>query len=89
MNSINFCDKNEIKDLQNFIKKNWNKNHILNSNNNILEFQHRNKDIYNFVISRNQDNIINGILGFIPNSQFDLTGILFHLYELNYLMIQD
>tara|TARA_Y100000768_G_C23928875_1_gene658989 strand:+ start:145 stop:1155 length:1011 start_codon:yes stop_codon:yes gene_type:complete len=73
MNSIQFCNKNEIKDLQNFIKKNWNKNHILTSNSHILEFQHKNKDIYNFVISRNHDNIINGILGFIPNSQFDKT----------------
>ena len=71
MSSIKFCTKKDIKDLQNFIKKNWSKDHILSVDNSILEFQHKDRDKYNFVISRNQQNIINGILGFIPNYQFE------------------
>ena len=71
MNSINFCKNKDIKDLKCFIKKNWQDDHILCSDSSILEFQHKGKEKYNFVISRNKKNIINGVLGFIPNNHFD------------------
>lgn len=71
MSSIKLCTKKDIKDLKEFLDDKWQKNHILVKDDSILDFQHKNKNIYHFVISRNNSNCINGILGFIPTYQFD------------------
>lgn len=73
MNNIRLCTKGDIEDLKEFLDNKWKKNHILTRDNSLLDFQHKNKNIYNFVISRDSNNKINGVLGFIPTFQFDRT----------------
>lgn len=69
--NISLATKDDLKDLKNFINNHWKKNHIFTSNDDLLNFQHKSSNHYNFVISRNSEFIINGILGFIPTSHFD------------------
>jgi len=64
------CTKEEIKQLKKFIHQEWRKNHILSKNNNVIEWFYGNKKLINFVLAKNHKKII-GILGFIPNFQFD------------------
>ena len=64
------CKKKEIKELKKFIHHEWRKNHILSKNNNVIERFYGNKKLINFVLAKYQKKII-GILGFIPNFQFD------------------
>jgi hypothetical protein len=71
MNSIRLCTKKDVKDLKEFLNEKWQKNHIFTKDDSLLDFQHKNKNIYHFVISRNNNNRINGVLGFIPTYQFD------------------
>ena len=46
------------------------KKYILSKNNNVIERFYGNKKLINFVLAKYQKKII-GILGFIPNFQFD------------------
>ena len=64
------CKKKEIKKLKKFIHHEWKKDHILSKNNNVIEWFYGNKKLINFVLAKYQKKII-GILGFIPNFQFD------------------
>ena len=64
------CKKKKIKELKKFIHYEWRKDHILSKNNNVIEWFYGNKKQINFVIAKYQKKII-GILGFIPNFQFD------------------
>jgi hypothetical protein len=73
MNNIRLCTKKDIEDLKEFLNNKWQKNHILTKDDLLLDFQHKNNDVYNFVISRDRNNKINGVLGFIPTYQFDQT----------------
>lgn len=73
MNHITFCLEKDINDLKAFLNEKWQENHILTQDDSLLNFQHKNKNIYHFVISRNEYNKINGVLGFIPTFQFDHT----------------
>ena len=71
---IHLCRKNEVEDLTQFIDRNWKKNHILTVNRRLLNWQHLDEDkkVYNYLIARNKKTEkIDGIIGFIPTSQFD------------------
>lgn len=71
MEKISFCTESELHSLQEFIHEKWKENHILSFDKELLDFQHKSKDGYNVVISKNKQNQITAILGFIPLSQFD------------------
>lgn len=71
MEIISFCSDNDFEKLQMFINNKWRQNHILAIDKKLLDFQHKSKDKYNFVISKNDNNEITGVLGFIPVSKFD------------------
>jgi hypothetical protein len=72
--NICFCAKQDIKMVMDFIDKHWHTNHILSRNKALMDYQHydKNRCRYNYVISKEND-VIFGILGFIPLDKFDNT----------------
>ena len=64
-------DKGNIKSIQKFIDKNWQKNHILTKNSKIFNWLHYNEfeKKYNFLIYKKNNNIL-GFLGILKNSKF-------------------
>ena len=70
MIKIDFCQKKEIFKVQEFINDHWKKGHILAQNDILFKWLYKNKDGYNFLIAKKNENII-GALGFIKNSHFD------------------
>jgi len=69
MYNISLCPVNRIGDLMAFIHTDWQKNHILSTNEMLMDFQHREynpRDIYRFVIAVDDSDNIVACLGFIP-----------------------
>lgn len=71
MENISFCTNCDLDKLQKFIHEKWKENHILAIDKTLIDFQHKSKNGYNFVISKNENDEITAILGFIPLSKFD------------------
>ncbi len=71
MENISFCTNSDLEKLQQFIHEKWKEKHILAVDKNLIDFQHKSENGYNFVISKNDNNEITAILGFIPLSKFD------------------
>jgi hypothetical protein len=71
MEKISFCTNSDLEKLQKFIHEKWKKNHVLAVNKKLIDFQHKSQSGYNFVISKNDNDEITAILGFIPLSHFD------------------
>ena len=71
MENISFCTISDLEKLQQFIHEKWKEKHILAVDKNLIDFQHKSENGYNFVISKNDNNEITAILGFIPLSKFD------------------
>ncbi len=71
MENISFCNDKDFDNLKKFIHEKWKENHILSVDEKLMDFQHKSKNGYNFVISKNNNNEITGILGFILLSKFD------------------
>ena len=71
MTSVEFeiCTKDKVEALIDFIDKHWKQDHVFVINRELFNWQHKSKDLYNFVLAVEDENII-GILGFIPTSQF-------------------
>ena len=68
---IDICRKSHINSVKSFIRDEWSQSHILVHDNNVFNWYYANHDdTYNFVIAVENDEI-QGILGFIPNSRFD------------------
>ncbi len=71
MISIENCKTNNIKNIQNFIKLNYKKNHILTTNLKLFNWLYKDKNSkYNFLILKKNKKIYS-VLGFIPSSKFD------------------
>ena len=71
MLTIENCKINDIKNIQNFIKLNYNKNHILTKNLKLFNWLYKNKNQkYNFLILK-EDKKIYSVLGYIPSNKFD------------------
>lgn len=64
-----FCKRDKVDSLIDFIDKNWKKDHIFVRNRELFNWQHKTKDLYNFILAIEGKKII-GILGFIPTSKF-------------------
>jgi len=71
LTSVEFeiCTKDKVEALIDFIDKHWKQDHVFVRNRELFNWQHKSKDLYNFVLAVEDENII-GILGFIPTSQF-------------------
>jgi len=71
MAKISFCTENDLDKLQDFIHDKWKENHVLANDMSLMDFQHKSSEGYNFVISKNDNDQITAILGYIPLRQFD------------------
>lgn len=71
MEEITICSFDDLEKLKIFINEIWSKNHVLATNQKLLDFQHKAINKYNFIISKNPNNEITALLGFIPTSQYD------------------
>ena len=71
MSIVSLASFHDYYDIIDFIIKYWKNKHIFTYNKELFDFQHKTINGYNFIISRSDTNEINGILGFIPNSQYD------------------
>lgn len=69
MYEVRLCRHDELELLKKFIATSWSPNHIFLSNQDILNFQHRAQNAYNFVVAYHKETkSFHGILGFIsPN----------------------
>ncbi|WND01707.1 hypothetical protein QGN29_09085 [Temperatibacter marinus] len=72
MANIRQAMKSEMQEIQNFLHQYWRKNFILARDNDLFEWQHHtiNSDLLNFIIARDPQNDLIGILGFIPSTQY-------------------
>jgi len=59
-----------IKQLQKFIDKHWQKNHIFAIDEKVFNWQYKRNGIYNFFIAKKGNNLI-GVQGLIPLNHFD------------------
>lgn len=66
---IEICEADMVDELLQFIDNHWRKNHIFVHNRTLFDFQHKNAERYNFILAR-QDGDIIAVLGFIPTSQY-------------------
>ena len=70
-NTISIAKIYDADEIMKFIDNEWKKGHILGISKDYFLYEYKNKDHLNFVISKNQTNKINGILGFIRSSSDD------------------
>jgi N-acetylglutamate synthase-like GNAT family acetyltransferase len=67
MNEIRLAVIKDIDKIMNFININWKEKHILARDKDFFIYEHQHNNHINYVISL-EDNIINGVLGFIKYS---------------------
>jgi hypothetical protein len=70
------CTIQELPLLQDFLHKHWKENHALSKSESLMNFQHLNHNHknYNFIIAiNNETNEIDGIIGHIPVSHYDIS----------------
>ena len=69
---IKLCTPDEIQLVMSFIHREWKEKHILSTNKDLLDWQHLNiNNTYNYLIAKNEnENEIEGVLGFIPTNRF-------------------
>ncbi len=64
---IKFATKKDIPDIMDFIENHWKKGHILARNRDFFEYLYiTDENRVNFAISKDKENKINGIIGYIP-----------------------
>ncbi|NQX40291.1 hypothetical protein SAMN05421820_105167 [Pedobacter steynii] len=65
---IRLANLHDVDAIMNFIHHEWKENHILSKNKDFFLYEHRAGTEINFAISIDDDQQINGLLGFIPSS---------------------
>lgn len=63
---IRFANINDIESIMLFIEESWRHGHILGNNRKFFEYEHLLPEGVTYVISEDENNRINGILGYIP-----------------------
>lgn len=66
MNKIDFASESDIDDIMEFIDTYWKKGHILGTNREFFQYEHNINGEISYVISRDEQNHIVAILGYIP-----------------------
>jgi hypothetical protein len=66
--NISLASLNDITDIMTFINSEWKEGHILARDQNFFRYEHESQDEINFVISKDENIKINGLLGFIPSA---------------------
>ncbi len=65
---ISIAKNNHLYEISIFIKQNWNKKHILATNKSYFSYLYKNNKKLNFLICRDKNNSLVGMLGFIKTS---------------------
>ena len=66
MYEIRLCKAKEIGLLKSFLKNSWSKDHIFLRDQDLLDYQHKAHDVYNFVVAYHlETNCFHGILGVV------------------------
>jgi len=84
--NISLASINDITDIMSFINTEWKENHILARDYKFFLYEHQNNDLVNFVISKDKDMQINGVLGFIPtalNEESDVATVIWKVAKNN------
>ena len=68
LNNISIAKLDDVEEIMQFIDNEWQKGHILGTNRDFFLYEYKNGELLNFIISKNQSNKINGILGFLKSS---------------------
>ena len=68
MQNIKFSEVSDVDEIMQFINDHWKENHILSQNKDLFLYEYADNQRINFVISRDSNNKINAILGFIKSS---------------------
>jgi hypothetical protein len=66
--SISLASVNDVPEIMSFINSEWKEGHIMAKDQDFFLYEHQNRDQVNFVISKDKDMQINGVLGFIPTA---------------------
>lgn len=71
--SLGLCRLDERKDVMNFIRDYWSASHVLGQSERLIDWQHRDEanGRYNFVLARDENQAVVGMLGFILASRYD------------------
>ena len=64
--TIRFAEKSDIADIMRFFKEHWKEDHIFSRDRNFFEYEFCRGDEVCLVLLLNQDNAIEGTLGYIP-----------------------
>ena len=66
MYEVRMCKHEEVHLLVDFIKQSWDENHILVTDKQVLDFQHKSKSYYNFVVAfHKKSKVFHAVLGVI------------------------
>ena len=68
MQNIKFSKVSDVDEIMQFINEHWKEKHILSQNKDLFLYEYSDNQRINFVISRDSNNKINAILGFIKSS---------------------
>lgn len=82
--TIRFAEYNDIPEIMQYIDDYWKKNHILATNRELFEWQYIDNERVNFVLGLDENNNIQGILGFVPYSREDDKDIALALWKANH-----
>ena len=81
---IRFAKTTDVDAIMEFIDEHWKKGHILGNNKTLFLYQHNMlKDELSFVIAENNNNIIDGVLGYIPYGKED-RDVMLALWKVNH-----
>ena len=68
MSDIQFASIDDVDEIMNFIHHHWKKNHILSQDKDFFLYEHQDGNRINFVCHRDENNNLDGILGFVKSS---------------------
>lgn len=81
---IRLAEKKDVTNIMQFINHYWKKGHILATNRELFEWQYITNDQVNIVIGIDENEVIQGILGFIPYSNDKKKDIALALWKANH-----
>lgn len=73
--NISLGSLNDVADIMLFINSEWKQGHILARDKDFFRYEHQSKDQINFVISKDENMKINGVLGFIPSALEEVSDV--------------
>ena len=83
MSNIKLATTSDIKKIMKFIEEHWKENHILARDKDFFIYEHVEDSAVNFVISLDENNEINGTLGFIKydNNKSDIATVIWKVLK--------